>query len=213
MAFSTLDGLRTGRLNGALGLSADGDNAFGTTTERNDALKVAIARLWPVMARLLDEEIALSSTTLEYTLTTLRTVEKIDVKHSSAGVVGRVPEWDLLVDEAADPVVVTVRFKAVPASTTTHTYVATGYVPYASEVAGAGSLDIPPRLEWIVVRGALAELYRRKLNQRVNFEQHANENRDTDVTVQELIAIYQLAQREFEAAMEMNKRSMSGGRR
>ena len=213
MTFSTLDGLRTGRLNAALGLSSDSDDSFGSTTYRNNAIKVALAQLWPRMARLQRETLTVVDSTFDYDLTKLREVQAIEVVGvDSSDVYERIGSWRLIVDEAADPRVPRIRFDAMPLAADA-TLRLVGYAPYKSEFAsGSTSSDIPPDCEWVVILGAQAELYRMKLNQRLNFQAHAVANRDTDTSVTEIVAAYQLVRREFNDAVDAHPRQFIAAR-
>jgi hypothetical protein len=72
----------------------------------------------------------------------------------------------------------------------------------------ANLTDVPERFAWILVAGARAELYRRRFNQWVDFEQHQVQNRDNATSPSELFAMYQDSERIFERAIEMHARRL-----
>lgn len=208
MAFSTLDGLRTGRLNDALGLDSDSDNRFGSTGVRNLALQDGARRLWPEMGRLTSETITITDSTIDYTLTTLRQVERIELTDASR------PEWysdagkDFSTwydEEDATPVV---RLRLPQPFNTALTLKAIGYVPYTVPASGGSSFDIQPDDEWIVVEGAISFLYRRQMNSFATYERHENENRKTSLSVQEMMAMYREAEARYQQAKISHRRRM-----
>lgn len=212
--------LRQNRLNVDLGLdltltNGDGDTSFGTTAVRNQAIQVALAKLWPRMARLAVESATPSTTALEYTLTTLRDVEAIDLIGVSPAVpIDKGNNFRFIYDEttAATPIR-RLRLPYAPGTTNFSSIRVIGYVPYKSELTSdADTLDLPVEFEWVVTTGARAEIYRRQLNSRVNYERFNVQNRDNSVTVNELLTLYQVAVREFEDAIEMHRRSFATGK-
>lgn len=209
MAFSTLDGLRTGKLNDALGLSSDSDNRFGTTAVRNLALQDATRRLWPEMGRLTTETITVVANQLDYTMTTLREVVGLEATDSS----GYTWYSDLGKDfsswydeEDATPVV---RLR-LPQNLNDSTVIlkARGYVPYTVPSTGGSSFDIQPDDDWIVVEGAISFLYRKMANTFMVSAQRANENRTNAMTSQEMLAMYRDAEGRFQAAKLSHRRRL-----
>lgn len=223
MAATTLAVFRQQRLNVDLGLdltsgtSGDGDNSLGTTTVRTQAIKVAFARLWPHMARLVIQSVATVASQLDYTLTAIRDVETIEQLDASTGYVTRddIRNFRNLYDETtAGTEVRRLRLPAAPLTATTSTLRVIGYQPYKSEFTGdSDTLDIPVELEWIPTIGARMEVYRRQLNKRANYEQFANLSRDTDVTVAELRSMYLDARAEFLEAISDHRRDFKVGHR
>lgn len=212
MAFKTLDGLRTGGLNDELGLAADGDNTWGTTTQRNAFITRAIAKLWPDMGRLTRETLVTTASNQDYTLTTVVDIERIEVMSTQAPntVESRVKSWQHYLDEAAEPA--TNRL-LLPVMTSGMTLRVIGYVPYLIPASGGASCDIPPRLEHVVYAGARVEAFRWKLTQFANFERFANENRANSLTPADVIELLRQARADFEKGLRDNGRAMTGARR
>lgn len=216
---TTLAQLRQNRLNVDLGLdltltSGDGDVVFGTTAVRNQAIMVALAKLWPRMARLVVESTSPTTTTLEYSLSTLRDVEAIDlIGGTAAQPVDKANNFRFLYDESTPSAPIRrLRLPSAPGNSAFTSIRVIGYVPYKSELSGdSDTLDLPVEYEWVAVTGARAEIYRRKLNERVNYERFNISNRDNDVTVNELLTLYQVASREFDDAIVMHRRGFSTG--
>lgn len=218
---TTLAQFRQNRLNVDLGLdltlgvSGDGDDSLGTTTVRTQAIKVAFARLWPRMGRLILQSVTVVDKQLDYTLTAIRDVETIELLNPTGYVLrDEIRNMRVLYDETtAGTEVRRLRLPAAPVLGTSPTMRVIGYMPYKSEFTGdSDTLDIPVELEWVPVIGARMEVYRRMMNRRANFEQFANLNRDTDVSVAELRAMYQDARLEFLAAIADHPRDFRVGR-
>lgn len=208
---TTLLQARTDHLNVDLGLTADTDDTFGTTAERNYAIRRGIARLWPRMPRQLIESPTVVADQLEYTLTSIRAVEAVDSIDADGTVHwDRFANWRVLNPETtAATIGVTIRLpRAVPTGTTIRVI---GYRPYTHVgLVDATTLDVPDEKLWVPLLAARAEIYRRQLNKRMNFEQWVNLSRDNDVTVGELFATYRQAQEEFEAAIAMFPKQFAG---
>lgn len=215
MAFSTLDELRTkaGGLNDELGLLSDSDTTYGSTAQRNGFIQKAIASLWPDMARLLRESVTTGTDQVDYTLTTLADVEKILVIDPETGTLisDRVKSWEVMADEAADPVVYRLRIAAGLQSGLSLRCI--GYAPYTVPASGSTASDLPPRLEWIVFAGARYFAYRFKASQFANFERFQNENRANAITAADLIELMRDAKREFDRGRSENARALTGSRR
>jgi hypothetical protein len=206
VAFSQLLGLRL-RVNSALGLASDTDDQpFGAVADRNEAIRLALATLWPTMARLQRETLTIVAAQFDYTLTTLKDVQSIEVVDTtSLDVVDMIKTFRVIQDEAVEPATIRIRFEAIPRTTTSLRVI--GYAPYTSNLVADGDFcDLPVRLEYIVVLGATANLYKRKLNQRMNFQQHAVASRENDVTVNEMLSAYTLVKREYDQALDANRR-------
>ena len=212
MTYSTLDGLRTSKLNNALGLSADGDTYFGSTSLRNLALQDACARLWPEMARLTREtDIAIAQDQTAFTLSAIRDVISVTVFDEDGEPVKELTNFRQWVDEAADPPTVRLEFANQP-SATTDTLTVMGYAPYTVPSSGSSSFDIEPRFEHILIQGALAYVYRWRLNQFMDFERHQNENRTNAVTAETLMRMEATHHERFLGLVDQHKRSFRGGR-
>jgi len=212
MAFLTLDQLRTTGLNDELGLDVDGDNTWGTTTQRNTFIQRAIARLWPRMARLTRETVLTVLDTQDYTLTGLQDVERIEIMSIAAPTViaGHIKTFQMYVDEAASPV--TLRL-TIPNPQAGQTLRVIGYKPYIIPAAGGSSCDIPNGLEWIVYAGARVEAYRRMISKMANFERFQNENRQNSLTPADLVELLRQARTDFESGVRDNSRNLTGAKR
>lgn len=212
MAYKTLDALRTAGLNLELGLAADTDNVFGDTAARNFFIQRAIAKLWPTVARLTRETFLTTANTMDYTLTTLRDVEVLEiVDPATTPLMGdRIKSWQLIVDEAADPP--TLRL-LIPATVAGLTIRAIGYVPYAIPATGVTVSDIPPGLEWVVIAGARVEAYRAMVNKFAMFERFQNENRQNALTAADVLELLRQSIREFQQGLHDNARNLSGSKR
>jgi hypothetical protein len=213
VAFKTLTQLRTAVLNDELGLTADGDNTFGTTAQRDAWLQKAIAKLWPSMGRLTRETVTTLTNTMDYTLTTLYDIERVEIVDPAApGLIGdRVRSWQVYVDEAADPP--TIRLLLPAGLTAGLSLRCIGYAPYVIPASGAASCDIPTRLEWVVAAGARVEAFRWKLTLFANFERFQNENRQNSLTPADVVELLRQARSDFERGMTQNARNLTGARR
>lgn len=221
MPATTLAVFRQTRLNVDLGLitstdaTGDVDVSFGTVAERSQAIKVAFARLWPHMARLVLQSVTAVASQIDYTLTAIRDVEVIELLDTSGiPVRDEIRNARVLYDETTVGTEVRrVRLPAAAVPGTTPTLRVVGYVPYKSEFSGeSDTLDIPVELEWVPTIGARMEVYRRQLNKRANYQQFANLSRDTDVSVAELRSMYLDARSEFLEAISDHRRDFKVGR-
>lgn len=216
MAFSTLDAIRTGKLNIELGLTGDSDDRFGTDDERNYALQEAIRQLWPRMARLTRESVTVVEDQLDYALTTIRDVVRVEQYDADGLFLSDLSGnyrswWD---EEDATPVV---RLNLVAALDTETSLKVLGYAPYtvptSTPPASSGSVDLQPEDEWIIVTGARATLYRKLLNQFVVFERHDNVNRRTSLSADQIIALAEQAERKFQQAIALRPRRIARSKR
>lgn len=216
MALSTLDAVRTGALNTELGLTGDSDDRFGTTAQRNYALQEALRRLWPRMARLTRETVTLVDDQVDYALTTIRDVAKLELLDADG-----LPRGDLsgnyrvwYDEEDATPVTRLLLAQELP---TTHSLRVIGYAPYtvpsSSPPSSSGTLDLQPEDEWIIVAGARALLFRRMFNSFVTYERHENENRKTFLTPDQLIGIANDAEGMFQRGIASRPRRMVVGQK
>jgi hypothetical protein len=213
MAFKTLLTLRTGVLNDELGITTDADTTFGTTAQRNLWIQKAIAKMWPTMGRLTRESVTTTTNTMDYTLSVLQTIERMEVVDPATAtlVSDRVRSWQLYADEAADPP--TIRLLIPGGLTAGLTLRCIGYAPYTIPAAEGDACNIPPRLEWIVGAGARVEAYRFKLNQFANYERFQNENRQNALTPADFVELLRQARSDFEKGMDSNARSLTGAKR
>lgn len=214
MAFNTLLGLRN-KLNDELGLLSDADNApFGTPAQRNAHLINAIARLWPSVARLTRESFTTTNLIADYTLTTLVDVERIEIIDPAAPGIpsGRgVRSWSLYEDESGDP---PVKRLQIPGSFTSGlTLRAIGYVPYTLPAVDADPINVPPRLEWLVIAGARAEALRRTLARFANYERFQNENRSNALTPADVIELLRDARADWNRGLTENARNLAAPHR
>lgn len=215
MAFTSLDNLRTVQpgLNSELGLTADTDNSFGDTNARNAFIQRAFTKLWPRMGRLTRENVATVANQVEYTLTTIVDVVRIDVIDVATGTLisDRIRSWESYLDEAADPY--TSRLIIPSGMKAGITFRVVGYVPYVTPANGAALCDLPKRLEHVVIAGARVECYRAKVNSFANFERFQNENRQNALSAADVIQLLQSAQREFDRGLAENARNLTGAHR
>ena len=152
---TTLAQFRRNRVNVDLGLepgadSGDSDLSFGTVASRNQAIKVAFARLWPSMGRLVSQQVTPDATQTEYTvITDMHIVESIDFLDTNGRPYhDKANRFRYLLDYA-DPADLERRLR-LPAAFggTVPTLRVWGYIPYKSEFTGdADTLDIPVELE------------------------------------------------------------------
>lgn len=204
MAFSTLNQLRA-LLNTELGRSDATTTPWGTDTDCNTFIQMAIRRLWPRMARLQKESITPVEGATGYTLTTLYDLVAIEQVDSDGIFQRHVPSWQLYVDESADPVV---RQLVVPELDTASGYTAIGYAPYAVPATGTDQCDLPSRLEHVVITGAKAEAFRRRMNEYVDFENRGLANPVTSVQQNEIERIYLATKAEFDQLIRENQRNL-----
>ena len=71
------------------------------------------------------------------------------------------------------------------------------------------STDLPEHLAWIAVVGARSNLYRRRFNQWIDFEQHQAQNRDNATNPSEIFAMYQDSERMFQEAINEHRRGLT----
>lgn len=213
MAYKTLAQLRTTGLNVELGLTSDADNVWGDTTARNFYIQRAIAKLWPQCARLTRETVTTVANQMDYTLTSLRDVERVEIiDPASPGLIGdRLKSWQLYADETADPP--TLRFLIPAGLTSGLTLRLIGYVPYAIPAADATVTDIPPILEHVVCAGARVEAYRAMANKYANFERFQNENRQNALSAADVLELLRQAGREWQQGLQDNARSLTAPHR
>ena len=204
---STLTVLRTSYLNVELGLDDDADNRFGTTAVRESALQNAFRRIWPRMARYGREAITLATDTFVYTLSELKEVLYLELLDSTGIPVARLDNFRVDTEDSTVRLLLPV---APNPELTCHAY---GYAPYTVPASGGASSDLPADLEWIVVHGARAELYRRLLNTFAVYERHENENRRTSLTVDQMIGMAREAERMFQEGIALNRRKVAVARR
>ncbi len=204
---STLTVLRTSYLNVELGLDNDSDNRFGDTATRESALQNAFRRIWPKMARYGRETVTLADDTYVYTLTELTEVQYLETLDSDGIPQGRIDNFRI---DTEDTTVRLLLHTALDDALTCYAY---GYAPYTVPASGAASSNLPTDLEWIIVQGARAELYRRLLNQFVVYERHENENRKTFLTPDQLIGMSREAEAMFQSGIQNNRRKVAVGRR
>ncbi len=209
MAFSTLNALRA-LLNTDLGRTDGSTTPWGTDTDCNTFLQMAFRHLWPRVGRLVRETITPTDETMDYTLTSIRDVVTLEHLDSDGLFKGRVASWRLVVDESADPVV---RRIIIPELATETTVRVTGYAPYSVPASGASTCDLPNDMEHIVVIGARAEAYRRRMNEYIDFEQRNASNPVTSVQEPSFDRAYLTAKAEFEQLLTLHGRNHAAPRR
>lgn len=195
-------------LNDVLGLTDDSDARFGSTAQRNMALQDGCRRLWPDMARLASETITITSGTLDYALTTLRQVERLESTNSAVTTYYSDLGKDFAVWYDESTTSPTARLRLPQALDTTLTLKAVGYVPYAVPSSGSGTFDLLPEDEWIVVEGAVSWLYRRQMHSFVTYQRHENENRRTSLSMGEMQAMYRDAEARYQQAKMSHRRRL-----
>jgi len=214
MAFKTLAEIRTELVNVDLGLLEDTDDRFGDVTARNVAITDAFRRLWPTMARLVREDVAIEDRAVDYTLATIRDLLTLEILDSEGIVVKEERNWRTWVDEQGDPPTVRLLKNRGWSAQAGISVRAVGYTPYQApyEYDSEGLVEVPcdleERLLWIVVYGARAFLYRRRFNQWVDFEQHQVQNRDNATSPSELFSMYQDSERQFQQGIADHGRTL-----
>ena len=214
MAFKTLDQLRTSSpgLNTELGLTADTDNSFGSSADRNSFIQRAIAKLWPRMGRLTRETFVTVTQQVDYSLTSLVDVERLEIVDKNTGTLisDHIRSWQHYLDETGDP---PTNRLLIPSMQAGQTIRAIGYVPYVIPSTGSTNCDIPPRLEHVVIAGARVEAYRAKVNSFANYERYQNENRQNALSAADVLELLRQSQREFDRALAENARNLTGAHR
>lgn len=178
-------------------------------TIRNAALQQAFAWLWPTMARLQREDITLVSGTLDYTLSEIRDVRGIDWVNSDSVTTGRVTDYRVIYDESDDTNVPVIRLQLFAAQSTSGSARAVGYAPYKVPASGTDTCDLPDRLTFVPVLGAVAYLYRNMLNKHIVSQQRGSENPATSESTSELLAMYNTTWQQFVAARESNRAGLN----
>lgn len=212
MAFSTRAELRA-RLNTQLGIEDGDDKPWGDDDARDSAIRWGLEQLEPTMMRLLQEDVAVVEDAYEYDLTSaIQKVELIEVINSSGETVRDVKNYrSWIVDLDAGP---TCRIRLATPLPTSESLVVSGYAPYVSQLAAdTTECDIEQTLEWIPLLGALAELYRRRFHEWLDFESYNSSNPSTVIDPQVLFRAYEDAMRRFEEAKLQHKRKVSIPRR
>lgn len=192
-------------LNYDLGLATDTDTGndarFGTKADRNRAIARAIERLWPECARLVRETVTLVTGQTDYTLTTVRDINAIEVLDSSLDpdrVVRDYSKWRAWVDESTPASVVSRLSLYAPMDATRFSLRVIGYVAYAIPSVDADVLDFPAGMNHIVSAGARAAIYLARTNQFMDFEQLRNTDRATTLSPEQIITLWRAAETEFE---------------
>jgi hypothetical protein len=135
-----IDNVRENMLNAALGLATDTDaEPWGDEDVRNAALCLAVHRIWPRMAKLMREDLAIVTGAVEYQLAHIWDVESLEVSGPSGRVrkeikgfrnyVDQTDTLDLFTGVEAPPVLRLLLPVHWPAGTT-DTLRVTGYAPF-----------------------------------------------------------------------------------
>jgi len=169
--------------------------------------------MWPTMGRLTRESVTTLTTTMDYTLTSLQTIERIEVIDPATGslVSDRVRSWQFYADEGTDPP--TMRLLVPGGLSAGLTLRCIGYAPYVVPAGAGASCDIPLRLEWVVGAGARVEAFRFKVSQFANYERFQNENRQNALSPADIIELLRQARADFERGLDSNARTLTGARR
>lgn len=211
MAFQTLLELRT-RLNLDLNVANDTDTKpWGDETVRNEAIRYGFERLWPEMRRMREERLAYDTPKQNYDLT-LKDVQLVEVESNDGIIRNELKNWrNFAVDD--DPVRYTLRLSSA-AGQTGSTLVVSGYVPYVSEFADdSAECDLEGRLVWIPLLGARTWLYRRRYHEFIDYEQHANLNRDNAMDPPTIFQAWQTSEAQFMQALAEHRHEVSYSRR
>lgn len=209
MAYSTLAQLRA-FLNTELGRTDGSTTPWGSDSDCNRFVQVGIRRLWPRVARLVRETVTPTDDTMDYTLTGIRDIVRVDVLDSDGLMKDEVRSWELIVDESADPVV---RRLLVPEMATTVTLRVTGYQPYSVPSAADSQCDLPPELEHVAIAGAKVEAFKPRVASFLDYEQRGAQNPTTATGGPELLQMYFAARDDFDRLLADYQRNMTAGRR
>lgn len=207
---STLDSLRQNSLNEHLGLASDADDRFGSSTVRNHFLQDAWRQLWPQMGRLITEDVTVVANTVDYELEAIRDIERVDILDTDLIAKDRLTSWSLIEDETSDPPQLSLRVPQLVAGLTLHII---GYAPYSVPASGTATSELPVDQEFVVVAGAIMYAYRRRLNEYVDYKQHAADNPLTRIDPATMRDLYLAAKSEFEQLRFDHRRRMTGPRR
>ena len=203
---STLGELRA-RLNEQLGIDDGAEKPWGNPARRNSAIRFGFEQLEPVMQRLLEEPVTPATDTREYSLSTIDKVIAVEITNS-AGNVSDVKNWRSWTVAGTTKVT----FAAVPNSDASVKVI--GYKPYTSVFAADNpAADIEESLEWIPLLGALAELYRRRFHEWMDFERYTASNPTSVVDPDTIYRAYTDAMARFEQAKLDHMRSVAAARR
>lgn len=197
-------------LNDELGLPSDSDTRFGSTTLRNKALATAIRKLWPRVAKLTAEDVTGDPDTRDYVLSTVWDVMAIEARDSTATVTGTqqpVTKYRTYRDEVSGDTVLSLGFTP----TATQTLRVIGWVPYTvpDATSEASTTDIPDLMLSVILAGARAEAYLRRLNQFVDFERHQNTDRSTSLTPEQVLTMWTAADRDYREGLRDWQRGAS----
>lgn len=202
-----------GLLNDELGLASDSDDKpFGAAAVRNQALVTTLQRLWPRVAMLITEDITGDPATMDYDLVDVWDILAIELLIDGATVAGPKQaiskyrsyrnEWD----EGSSA-----RLTLFTPLRTGHTLRVIGWQPYAVPDVDneASETDVPELMLPVITAGARAYLYRAKMNQYANFERFQNTNRSTTLSVEQMLALWSAAEREYADGMHDWQRGAS----
>jgi hypothetical protein len=212
VAFADLQTIRTDWLNDELGIT-DSGTEYGSTTQRDNMLRRAFAKLWPVMGRLTRQTVTTVADTVDYTLTSIEDVVRIELLGTSGLYGGPLPKWNVYVDEASDVPVIRLRLGQVLSTGSYPSFRVVGFARYKIPADAEDLCDLPDRLLHVVSAGGRVEAYRWKLGQFANFQDFGNENRANSIGPAELSALLASATADFERYKAENQRDISGARR
>jgi hypothetical protein len=204
---STLGELRD-RLNDQLGVEDASEKPWGTVAQRNSAIRFGFEQLEPTMMRLITENLTPLTDTREYPLTSRITKVVLVESITSTGLAQDVKNYRSWTVDGATSVVLA----ATPSIDSSLRV--TGYAPYVTDLtADDDACDVPPDEEWIPLLGALAELYRRRFHEWLDFERYNASNPTTTIDPDTLYRAYTDAMARFEQAKSEHMRKVATSRR
>jgi hypothetical protein len=161
----TVATIRTGFLNGLLGLASDGEAIPWTANDRDGFIRNALSQAWPDLGLFVNATVAPSGASDVYTVPAILQpglVSRVEVEYASGGAsarVDRVTKW-----RQYSPT--EVRIAPPLATDAAATLRFFGYVPFAAD----DPLDLPARLEFPIAMRAAAIAYGQMGSQLVNYK-------------------------------------------
>ena len=161
----TVATIRTGHLNGFLGITVDGDTIPWTSAQRDGLIQDALRQTWPDIGLRANGTVALDGTTDVYAFPAALTdgrISRIEIEGTSSGStrkLDQVTNWELYDDTH-------VRIHPALATDASAVLRFFGFVPFAS----ADPLDILARLEPVIAMRAAGLAYGVLGSQLVNYK-------------------------------------------
>lgn len=192
---TTLATLR-GKLNGDIGVAADGDTVPWTTAQRNDAISDAYAELWRVgVWKDAKQDIATVDDTWTYALTSIRKGYRLELLDSNSEIVS-MPRGIVEPDFAGTGAY---RVRLVRPIAGGYTLRVLGWTPFKSSFSGdSDNDDLPAEHIRIPLTKAKAILWRKELAKFAIVGQRQTTVPSMNVSIDALIALIATAEREFE---------------